>query len=548
MKRLSSRVKSWQILFIGVIVVMTTTSVLAQYDKTLDKELTVPTVFQVKNSTFSEPVHSVKVKFILREYFEKEAPRDNFFGEYTTDSSGSFVVSLLPNRSYLLTSSKKGYSTQLSKIKTTNFSRTNQNKIIISLRPRSFFAINGQLVSEDGTDIQDNVIGTITIYNRRTGHSRTEVINSDGSYSASAVQGDEYDVFIEVAERLDEMFTISIAEQEAGAYEAESFVLKPLPKKQVATTQGVFIPGFDRDLLSLTIDFPGKSKRLTANALKELDTLGQILTQNPNFKINLDIHTDAINSSRLNYILAKNRMAILEKELDKRGVLAQVNMRAVGEEEILNRCVEGVNCTKEEHAENNRVEILIVDTATLSSIQNQMALAKAEREKAIRQQNEERKRQRELARAAASAKKDSITAEELAKQQQQNNNNKYKRKAAIAQLLKIKLTFDGKTDKPTTETKNALADIAKVLQQFPDIKIKITSYTDSRKSEKFNLKLTENRAQFIQDELLNKKIKGEQLEIDYKGEENIINDCQDGVKCTKEEHQQNNRVLIEIIE
>lgn len=550
MKCLSSRSKYLKILFIGTVVYLATVAnLLAQYDKTLDKELTVPTVFQVKNSTFSEPVHSVNVKFMLREYFENEPPRDDFFGEYETDSSGSFVVSLLPNKSYLLTSSKKGYSTQLSKVKTTNFSRTNQNKIIISLRPRQLFAINGQLVDENGTDIQDRVIGTITIYNKRTGHSRTEVINSDGTYSASAVQGDDYDIFIEVAERLDEMFTISVAEQTGGAYEVESFILKPLPKKEVAASpQGIVIPGFGRDLLSINIDFPAKTKRLTSNSLKELDTLGQILAANPNFKINLAIHTDATNSSRLNYILAKNRMNILEKELSKRGIEEQVTMRAVGEDEILNRCLEGVNCPKAEHAENNRVEISIEDAATLTSIQMQIAEAKAERDEAIQKQKEEQKRQRELARAITKAKRDSITTEELAKQKQQNNNDKYKRKANIAELLKSSLVFEGKTAKGTPETIVALTKMANILTTFPDIKIKITTYTDTRKSDKFNLKLTESRAQFIQDELLKQNVLGQQVEIDYKGEKDIVNTCKDGVKCTKEEHEQNNRVVIELNE
>ncbi|MCP4439032.1 MAG: OmpA family protein [Aureispira sp.] len=538
-----------QILLIwGLVSLAMSPDLFAQYDENLDRELTVPTVFQVRNSTFSEPVHSVKVKFVRREYFEDAPPRDDFYGEYTTDSSGSFVVSLLPNKSYLLTSSKKDYSTQLSKVKTTDFSRTNQNKIILSLRPRSLFVINGQLVSDDGTPVGNDVVGTITIYNRKTGHSRTEVINADGTYSTSAVQGDDYDVFIEVADRLDEMLTITVAEQEEGEYEVESFVLKPLPKKEVAQDpNAIIIPGFSRDILSIEIDFPGKSKKLTKHALAELDTLGQILTKNPNFKINLDVHTDAINSSRLNYILAKTRVKILEKELTKRGILTeQVVMRAVGEDEILNRCVEGINCPKEEHAENNRVAISIVDTATLNSIKTQVAAAKAERDEALRKQNEERKRQRELARQAARAKKDSITAEELAKQQQKDNNQKYKRKASIAQLLKSKLEFEGKTTKPTSETVENLASMAKILKEFPDIKIKVTCHTDARKSDKFNLKLTESRAQYIQDELLNGNILGEQIELDYKGEEELINDCEDGKKCTKEQHEENNRVIVKL--
>ena len=108
---------------------------------------TVPTAIYVGNAAFQAPILGAKVALVLLETFEnKKRPVQTFIGEFVSDSLGAITVSLIPDKSYMVTTSKSGYFTQLSKIKTTNFSRTRQNKKGISLRPRNIIAIKGNIV------------------------------------------------------------------------------------------------------------------------------------------------------------------------------------------------------------------------------------------------------------------------------------------------------------------------------------------------------------------------------------------------------------------
>lgn len=87
-----------------------------------------------------------------------------------------------------------------------------------------------------------------------------------------------------------------------------------------------------------------------------------------------------------------------------------------------------------------------------------------------------------------------------------------------------------------------LENIVSVMRAHPDMVIKIESHTDSRGSDKYNMKLSDRRAKSTRDYLYTRNIAKERIEsaIGY-GETQLLNKCSNGVKCTKEEHQLNRR-------
>lgn len=87
-----------------------------------------------------------------------------------------------------------------------------------------------------------------------------------------------------------------------------------------------------------------------------------------------------------------------------------------------------------------------------------------------------------------------------------------------------------------------LENIVAVLRAHPDMVIKIESHTDSRGSDKYNMKLSDRRAKSTRDYLYSRNIAKERIEsaIGY-GETQLLNKCSNGVKCSKEEHQLNRR-------
>jgi len=99
-----------------------------------------------------------------------------------------------------------------------------------------------------------------------------------------------------------------------------------------------------------------------------------------------------------------------------------------------------------------------------------------------------------------------------------------------------------------TDAQYELENIVDVMRAHPNMVIKIESHTDSRGSDKYNMKLSDRRAKSTQDYLLSRGIAPERIEsaIGY-GETQLLNKCSNGVKCTEEEHQLNRRSYFYIL-
>lgn len=95
---------------------------------------------------------------------------------------------------------------------------------------------------------------------------------------------------------------------------------------------------------------------------------------------------------------------------------------------------------------------------------------------------------------------------------------------------------------------DALADMHKILQIMQDyahLRIKIRSHTDCRNTVKYNLTLSEKRANATKNWLIEKGIKANRLEAEGLGELELVNDCacepKNDSTCDESEHQANRR-------
>jgi OmpA-OmpF porin, OOP family len=90
-------------------------------------------------------------------------------------------------------------------------------------------------------------------------------------------------------------------------------------------------------------------------------------------------------------------------------------------------------------------------------------------------------------------------------------------------LISYGIYFDVNKDIVKPESNGALNDIAKVLNENPTVKIKITGFTDSDGDDAANLDLSRRRAASVKNELSkNFKIDASRIETDGKGEANPI--------------------------
>jgi outer membrane protein OmpA-like peptidoglycan-associated protein/tetratricopeptide (TPR) repeat protein len=92
-----------------------------------------------------------------------------------------------------------------------------------------------------------------------------------------------------------------------------------------------------------------------------------------------------------------------------------------------------------------------------------------------------------------------------------------------------------------------LNQLAILLEQHPALKIELSSYTDSRASETYNLALSQRRANAAVAYLVNNGIGESRLVARFYGKSNLVNNCGDNAKCTEELHQLNRRTEFKVI-
>lgn len=130
-------------------------------------------------------------------------------------------------------------------------------------------------------------------------------------------------------------------------------------------------------------------------------------------------------------------------------------------------------------------------------------------------------------------------------------------------VIEIDLELEEIKEDLVFEIKNILYDLAKwdlrpesiveldrlveFLTLNDNIKVELSSHTDSRASNSYNQRLSQKRAQSCVDYLIDQGIASNRIIAKGYGESKLLNKCSNGVECTEEEHQRNRRTEIKIL-
>ena len=97
------------------------------------------------------------------------------------------------------------------------------------------------------------------------------------------------------------------------------------------------------------------------------------------------------------------------------------------------------------------------------------------------------------------------------------------------------------------EGKVELDKLVKYMKSHPDLKVELSSHTDSRGSDKYNLKLSKQRAQSCVDYIVAQGISKKLITAKGYGETKLLNKCKNGVWCSVDDHQMNRRTELKLI-
>lgn len=92
------------------------------------------------------------------------------------------------------------------------------------------------------------------------------------------------------------------------------------------------------------------------------------------------------------------------------------------------------------------------------------------------------------------------------------------------------------------DAKVELNKVVQLLKDYPQIKIAINAYTDSSGAAKKNMVLSDRRAKSTKNYLIANGISKNRITAKGYGETKLLNNCNDGVRCSDAEHQKNRRV------
>jgi outer membrane protein OmpA-like peptidoglycan-associated protein len=97
------------------------------------------------------------------------------------------------------------------------------------------------------------------------------------------------------------------------------------------------------------------------NSEIELNKLVKILIENPTIKVELGSHTDSRGSDSYNMSLSQKRSDSAVAFIVKNGVpKSKITAKGYGETKLVNKCVNGVICSDDEHRKNRRTEFKII--------------------------------------------------------------------------------------------------------------------------------------------------------------------------------------------
>ncbi|WP_343488480.1 OmpA family protein [Allomuricauda sp. d1] len=118
--------------------------------------------------------------------------------------------------------------------------------------------------------------------------------------------------------------------------------------------------------------------------------------------------------------------------------------------------------------------------------------------------------------------------------------------AKLLQLSTIYFDLNKYNIRPDAEIE--IQKVIAAMEKYPSLKIKVNSHTDSRGNDDYNLWLSQKRAESTVNYMISKGIESSRLASEGFGETRLVNECGNGVSCTKEKHQLNRRSEFIILE
>jgi len=316
-------------------------------------------VFEKNGEVLEENIYDHQ--YVLNEqtgerYLQKVLKEENQIkkSERLTNRRGEIIHSFKSEQDYLILVTKAGFETVEFEYSTKG--KIESERIEIPITPVSCFDLSGKVVTETYQPIP---YAEIVVKNLCTGKERTITTNRQGEYIYCLEIGCDFDFGVNKAGFASYETIVSTKGIRGIRSKALDVVLKQ-EEHSILTTP--IRTGTTIVLNNIYYDFNAHS--IQAGAAKELEELASVMQRYPSMEIELNAYTDARGEEYYNLELSQKRAQAARKYLTDKGISpSRIKSFGFGEARIRNHCVDGVDCTDEEHAYNRRTEVKVIRIA-----------------------------------------------------------------------------------------------------------------------------------------------------------------------------------------
>ncbi|MCF6347607.1 MAG: OmpA family protein [Flavobacteriaceae bacterium] len=226
-----------------------------------------------------------------------------------TDNSGAYKFTLDCNQTYTLVASSLYYIKDEHVINTANYNNAPS------------LEANKLLTKKSGTELEEVIAVTTK--------------GEDTITETEAIQEEE----------------TSVEETQEEEKPVKETIAEEVVNESEATINPVYF-GFDQS-------------NITTAAARELDKVVAILSENTTLEIEVSAYTDSRGSSAYNIGLSNRRAQSSVDYLVSQGVdRNRIKAKGYGESRMINKCINGVECSEAAHAKNRRTEFVILNSQT----------------------------------------------------------------------------------------------------------------------------------------------------------------------------------------
>lgn len=255
-----------------------------------------------------------------------------------TDSLGRFYTQLPLDQEFIVNSKKAGY-TSIDEIRlVTDKNSVLTDTLTIPIWENGLFAQGFVYSNELQSTLPD---ATVVIENLTTGAIDSINVGKQAFYKFLVLPNTRYRITARKAGHIANGFNLNTD----GLYRAN-------------LVNDILLEETFLEKLEVLFDFDEAIIKPEFN--KTLDRFVRDLKRQPSARVNIGAHADSKGTHEYNLELSGKRATAVTSYLLNRGISkSRIDARGFGEELILNRCSDGVECTDEEHSLNRRAEIKI---------------------------------------------------------------------------------------------------------------------------------------------------------------------------------------------